>query len=214
LPFNDKEINLIVLTHNHADHLNGINEVLNHYTVDRVWISGAIHTTDAYKKFLEQIKAKRIPTEFVQAGSTISFGDLSGIVLFPLTDQTGQLPDNQHDADVVTYWTYGDQSLMLTGDAETEHEAAMLNRGVVRPATILKVGHHGSTTSTGQAFLDAVKPAYAIIQVGRNNKFGHPAPSTVERLQRLGATIFRTDLNGTILCNITTNATQCTPTTP
>lgn len=202
LPFGDKELDLIIATHNHADHMKGLVEVLRHYEVKKLWISGAIHTTDTYQDFLALVKDKQIPTEVVAVGSTVRFGQLNGIVLFPLTNQTGALPDNQHDADVVTYWTYGQQSLLLTGDAESEHEAAMLERDIVKPVTILKVGHHGSRTSTSVAFLEAVKPTYAIIQVGRDNRYGHPVAETLERIRQFGATILRTDVVGTIWFDI------------
>jgi beta-lactamase superfamily II metal-dependent hydrolase len=208
LPFGDKDLDLIVVTHNHADHLKGLTEVLRHYSVAQIWISGAIHTTETYRDFLEAAKQKQIPVQIVSAGTTAAFGGLQGVVLHPLTVQTGQSPANQHDADIVTYWTYGSQSLLLTGDAESEHEAAMLGRGIVKPAVILKVGHHGSRTSTSQAFLEKVSPRYAVIQVGAKNKFGHPTAETLTRLTNFGAEILRTDLLGTIRFNILPDRTE------
>jgi competence protein ComEC len=202
LPLTDKEINLVIVTHNHSDHLAGINSVLEHYKVDKIWVSGAIHTTDTYRKFLELIKDKQIPTETVTAGKTVQFGDLAGIAIFPLEDKTGQMPDNQHDANVVTFWQYGQETFLLTGDAEAAHEQEMLAKGIVRPAKILKVGHHGSYTSTSQAFLDAVKPQIAVISVGQHNKFGHPHQVTLDRLTKNHIPILRTDHDGTIRFSI------------
>ncbi len=208
LPLTDKDLDLVIVTHNHSDHLKGINEVLRHYKVDKLWISGAIHTTETYKDMLEIVKAKRIPTEIVVAGSVARYGQLEGVVLHPLESQLGLLPDNQHDADIVTYWQYGQQTLLLTGDAEDEHEQAMLSRGLLRPVTILKVGHHGSRTSSSAAFLRSITPKVAVIQLGQNNRFGHPAQSTIDRLVSLKIPILRTDQVGTIRFSIWPDRTE------
>ncbi len=207
LPFGDKDLDLVIVSHNHADHIGGLVEVLRHYTVREIWISGALHTTDGYQKLLELIRQKNITATVVAAGAGINLGELNGIALFPLDEKTGQLPDNQHDANIVTYWTYGTQSILLTGDAEAEHEAAMLARDIVKPATILKVGHHGSRTSTSAPFLNAVKPQFAVIQVGQNNRYGHPTTEVIERLSAIGAQILRTDQEGTILFGMTSTFT-------
>lgn len=203
MPLNDKEIDLVIVSHNHADHISGLVEVLKRYTVNKVWISGAIHTTDTYQKFLEEIKRKRIPTEVVKAGTKVSFHDLAGIVLFPFETKTGSLPDNQHDANVVTYWQYGKQSILLTGDAGIEHEQQLISRGLFRPTTILKVGHHGSATSTSTEMLRTIKPKIAVIQVGTNNRYGHPTESALNRLAELKIPVLRTDQSGTIQFDIT-----------
>jgi len=202
LPLTDKDLDLVVVTHNHADHLRGVVEVLKHYQVKQLWISGAIHTTDTYREFLELAKAKSIPTTVVVAGQTARYGLLEGIVIYPFVEQRGESPENQHDATVVTYWTYGSQSLLLTGDAEMEHEEEMLQQNVLRPTTILKVGHHGSRTSSGEAFLNRTTPKIAVIQVGRRNRFGHPVPETLQRLESLAIPVLRNDNDGTIRFSI------------
>lgn len=199
----DKEIDLVIITHNHADHLAGINEVLRHYKVDDIWISGATYDSQTYKNFVSLVKEKNVSTEDIVAGKTVKFGDLAGISLYPLESMVGQSPSNPHDADIVMFWQYGQETFLLTGDAESEHEQAMIGRGIVKHADILKVGHHGSTTSSSEAFLKAVSPKFAVISVGRNNKFGHPAPSTLARLQKFVPTILRTDQGRTIRFDFT-----------
>jgi competence protein ComEC len=203
MSLNDKDIDLVIVSHNHADHLTGIVEVLKRYTVHKIWISGAIHTTDTYRKFLEEIKKNQIPTEIVKAGTKVTFHDLAGIVLFPFEKQTGKLPDNQHDANIVTYWQFGQQSILAMGDAGIEHEQQLLARGLLRRVTILKVGHHGSATSTSAQLLAKTLPKIAVIQVGAHNRYGHPAPATLKRLTDLKIPILRTDQLGTIRFDIT-----------
>lgn len=203
LPLADKSLDLVIVSHNHSDHLKGLTEVLRHYQVAKIWLSGAIHTTDTYRDFLTLVKEKSIPTEVVTAGQTVAYGDLAGVVIFPLTNETGQLPDNQHDANIITYWQYGATTFILTGDAESEHEQAQLSRGVVRPATILKLGHHGSRTSSSEAYLRAVQPKVAIISAGIRNRYGHPHPETLETLKRLTIPWLGTYDHGTIRFDLT-----------
>lgn len=202
LPVTDKEIDLVILTHNHSDHLTGVNAVLRHYRVGKIWISGAIHTTDTYRRFLELIKERSIPTEVAATGARVDFGSLSGLVLYPLTEQTGVRPDDQNALSVVTFWQYGRITFLLTGDAGVAQEKELLSRGLLRPVDILKVGHQGSKTSSSQEFIETIKPKIAVIFAGKENQFGHPHAEVVERLKQSGAKILRTDQDGTIRFSI------------
>ena len=206
LPLTDKEIDLVILTHNHADHLNGLIEVLRHYKVNKVWISGATNTTAGYKTFVGLINDKQIPAEAVQTGSRVDFGDLHGIALTPFENTSGQQPQNQHDANVITFWQYGNQTLLETGDGETEQEDELARRNLLRPTTILKVGHHGSYTSTGEALLTAIQPKIAVISLGLNNKYGHPHQTTLDRLAKFGVPVLRSDQSQTILFSLSADS--------
>lgn len=203
MPLTDKEIDLIIITHNHADHLSGINAVLERYKVDEIWISGATYDSATYKKFVALVAEKQIKTENITAGKTFTVSGLTGIALYPLESFVARAPENPHDASVFTYWQYGPTTAMLTGDAESEHEANMLARGIIKHADILKVGHHGSNTSSSVPFLQAVSPKVAVISVGQDNRYGHPHQITLEHLQQLGIPVLRTDQSGTIRFDIT-----------
>jgi len=202
LPLADKEIDLIISTHNDADHLSGLNDVIQHYTVGKIWLTGAIHTTQTYQKFINLIAEKHIPTEKILAGSTISFGLLQGIAISPFQSYDGVTPDQQNAAGIVTMWQYGNETFLLTADVEQAQEQEMVTRHVLRPVDILKVGHHGSKTSSTEAFLQATTPKIAVISVGRNNKYGHPTQLVLDRLRSFNTPVLRTDQNGTIRFSI------------
>lgn len=203
MPLTDKEIDLVIITHNHADHLSGINSVLERYKVDEIWISGATYDSATYKKFVALVVEKKIKTADVTAGKTFTVSGLTGIALYPLESFASRQLENPHEASVVTFWQYGATTALLTGDAESEHESTMLARGIVKHADILKVGHHGSNTSSSVPFLQAVTPKITIISAGLNNRYGHPHQITLEHLQQLGIPVLRTDQSGTIRFDIT-----------
>lgn len=202
LPFNDKDIDLVISTHNDADHLSGLRDVLRHYTIKKIWLTGAIHTTDTYREFLELIKEKQIPTEAVRAGTSVRFGQLEGLVLAPSENYQAIMPESQNVTGIVTYWVYGTQTFLLTADIEKEQEALLLQRGAIRHADILKLAHHGSKTSSTDAFLRAVSPKVAVISVGAKNRYGHPSTEVLNRLTSLQIPTLRTDQQGTIRFNI------------
>lgn len=206
----DRTIELLIITHDHADHIGGLDSVLARYEVKRIWITGAIHTTDQYLKMLRLIKEKGVPTTTIKAGALTKAGGVELLVLHPVAEMTGQLPADQHDATIVTKVSYKQFCTLLTGDLDETHEAIVLevakslNQSLVCP--VLKVTHHGSAHGSSNAFLEATKPKVAIISSGIENRYGHPATSALKRLQEIGATIYRTDLNGTV--TVTTDGSQ------
>jgi len=205
LPLTDKEIDLVISTHNDADHLAGLNSVLEHYKVDKIWLTGAIHTTQTYQKFRQLIEEKNIPTEIVKAGAKIQFDSLSGVVISPFESYNGLLPDAQNASGIVTFWQYGAETILLTADVDSDQEAEMIDKNVLQPTTILKVAHHGSKTSTSEDFLRVVQPKIAVISVGRNNRYGHPTEETLARLNKFLIPTLRTDQRRTIRFDITEN---------
>ncbi|HEX9664903.1 MAG TPA: MBL fold metallo-hydrolase [Patescibacteria group bacterium] len=199
LPFYDKEIDLMILTHPHADHVTGLVEVLERYQVNKILTSGAVHTSAAYLSWLSEIKNQNIPVEIADGYRLIELGeDLKLEILYPLLDFSGQAVDNLNNVSVVAKLVYKNNSFLLTGDAELEAEEALLASGLDLKADVLKVGHHGSSTSTSQLFLETVEPDIAVISAGRDNDYGHPSFRTIRRLDRFDAIVYRTDLDGDI----------------
>lgn len=202
MPRGDNSIELVVISHNHSDHIGGLKAVLNKYSVKKIWLSGAIHTTDTYIELLETIKAKNISTQAVKLGEKINFNKLSGIVLTPLQSFEKQMPSDQHQANITTLWQYGQTSILLTGDMEQDLEKQLLARNLISKVDVLKVGHHGSNTSSSLEFLKKLNPKLAIIQVGENNRYDHPNQEILDRLNSLSIPILRTDQHGTIQLQI------------
>lgn len=205
----------IIGTHPDSDHIGSLDSVVKDFTVNNVYMPNVINTSYTYEDLLNAIKAKGLTTTAAKAGLTIDLG--SGIEAKFIAPVKGSYTElNNYSA--VLKVTYGSNSFLLTGDAETESEADMIASGADLQSTVLKVGHHGSSSSTSEAFLNAVKPKYAVISVGENS-YGHPTAETLTRLNNHGVQIYRTDKSGTIVAesdgtNITFNTTPSTPTIP
>ncbi|MBC7249990.1 MAG: DNA internalization-related competence protein ComEC/Rec2 [Anaerolineae bacterium] len=203
MPFWDRSLDLVILTHPDTDHLTGLVPVLERYRVDRVLEPGYPATSETYARWLELIAEKRIPALLARRGVRIELEP--GLVcemLHPAGDPDPE--DKANNASAVTRWTWGQVTFLLPGDIEQEVEAALVDSGQPLQATVLKVPHHGSDTSSSAAFLQAVAPQLAIISVGADNRFGHPSPEVLERLA--GRTVLRTDERGTI--EIVTDGTR------
>lgn len=194
-------IDTVVITHPHADHLGGMAAVFEHFSVKRIFDSGLQTSTATYRKYLETVDKKKVPFSIVTAGQTVDIGGGAVLkILAPekpfLLEDNGSLDLNNNS--IVTKLTFGSFSMLLTGDAEKASEARMLkNYGADLKSSILKIGHHGSNTSTTVEFLKAVAPEAAIISLGANNDYHHPHPSTMKKLEGK-MKIYRTDLNGTV----------------
>lgn len=192
------KLDVVVATHPHADHIGGLAEILNTIPTTRVVTSGQMHTTRTFERFLDAIAAARAEYVEVKRGDTIRLGDLVFSVLNPVS----AAGDDLNNGSVVLRLVYGNVSFLLTGDAEKEAESAMsVSSFSPVQATILKVGHHGSRTSSSRAFLDLVKPEVAVYSAGKGNSYGHPHPETITALKAVGAKIYGTDVNGTITVN-------------
>ncbi|HHY48079.1 MAG TPA: MBL fold metallo-hydrolase [Firmicutes bacterium] len=189
------KLDYVVSTHPHADHIGGLIDVLREFPVGRVYDSGKAHTTQTYEDYLLLIERKDIPFELARAGKSIDLGDgVKVLVLWP----KDPLPTSINDASVVIRLTYGKVSVLLTGDAESAVERALLASRKEIASQILKVAHHGSSSSCTGAFLGKVKPVVAVISVGAGNRYGHPSDSTLKALALAGAKVYRTDQNGTV----------------
>ncbi|MDP3486370.1 MAG: ComEC/Rec2 family competence protein, partial [Bacillota bacterium] len=186
------KIDLFISTHPHADHIGGAVDVLKNFEVMRIIDSGKSHTSQTYLDYLKYIDEKNIPFEVVEF-QEISLSPYATLkVIGPVKEYS-----SLNDSSVVAKVTVGSQSILLTGDMERAAEKD-LAAGTDVSATILKVGHHGSRTSSSDDFLAAVRPKIALISVGKGNSYGHPTEEALQRLVGVGATIYRSDIHGTI----------------
>ena len=194
--FGDREINLVILTHPHADHLTGLLEVARRYKIDEVWETGVAYSSSTYDTWQAEIKKQNLTDKFVVAGDEKNFGEVKITILYPLSPLKNKTIDNLNNASIVNRLDYKDFSVLFTGDAEKEVQQKLLAKNIF--ADVLKVPHHGSSTGLTEDFLKIVRPAIAVIEVGKDNKYGHPAASTINILKSSAVRIFRTDQNGTI----------------
>lgn len=207
MPYWDREIELVMLTHPHADHLDGLIEVLKNYEVKNVLDSRASYHTADYAEWQRLLEEKQIPVAAAKAGQRVHVSPFAFLdILAPLEDMTGKSFDNIHDAMVVARLNFerlnlsrDSTSVLFVGDAERRAEHQLLTSFPdMLDANVLKVGHHGSKTSSSEAFLKAVSPDIAVISVGAKNRYNHPHQSILDRLERLGIQIHRTDIEGDI----------------
>ncbi|OGJ01307.1 hypothetical protein A3I95_02305 [Candidatus Nomurabacteria bacterium RIFCSPLOWO2_02_FULL_44_12] len=197
-PF-DKSIDALIMTNPDQDHIGGFSDVLEVYQVGSFFEPGTINDSKTFQNLKYEIKNKEIPDILAKRGMRLNLGGGAVIdILFPDRDVFDWA---SNDGSIVAKLTYGDTSVMLTGDATVNTEKIIL--GEYSPealqSTILKVGHHGSHTSTSEEFVKVVTPEYALISNGRNNKYGHPHQETLDTLGSFGTQIFRTDILGTII---------------
>lgn len=202
LPFYDRKIDAVFLTHPHADHLFGLLEVLKRYQVGKVYLTGITHTTNEYLEFLKLLKEKNLPAEDLQAGDDFVFGEVKLRTLWPIADMNGKTIDNLNNSSLVLSVEYKDFAVLLLGDLEKESQGEMLRAGkLLKHYNLVKIAHHGSSDGFNVELIDAVKPETAVISVGADNKYGHPALSIISALESRGIKILRTDRDGTISIN-------------
>lgn len=193
LPANNKKINYLVLTHPHADHLSGLVYVLERYTVEKIYFSGATHDTPDFSAFLNEVKKNKVNLEILKGGDRVCYLEICIDILWPPEEKISEYDLN--DSSIILKLTYGNIDYIFSGDASSDIQEDAFNK-LNLDAEVLKVSHHGSSTGTSQELINSITPEVAVISVGKNNHFHHPSKSVVDMLSSLK--ILRTDQQGTI----------------
>ena len=195
-----KKIDVLVATHPHADHIGGMAYIIDNFDIGSIYMPKATTTTKTFETLLTTIKSKGLSIKTAKSGVVI---DLDSALTVNMVAPIGSSYDDLNAYSAVIKITYKNNSFLFAGDANNTSEQEILNAGANIKADVLKVGHHGSATSTSTAFLKAVSPQYAVISVGQGNSYGHPTQATLERLNTIGAKVYRSDIGGTVV--ITSN---------
>lgn len=188
------ELDLITITHPHADHIGQLDKIINTFTVGEVWMNGDTTNSQVFLNALEAIENNEIDYYEPRAGETFDIGALQIDVIHP-----ADLSQNTNSNSIVLHVQYGDIAFFFAGDAEVAAEEKMLTSGAHLKAHILHLGHHGSKTSSSAPFLEAINPEVAIYTAGVDNSYGHPHTEVIERVKAHDAIIYGTDTHGTIL---------------
>lgn len=188
-------LNYIVCTHAHEDHVGGLAGALNYATVDVAFCPVTSYDSKAFGNFVTYLGKQGVSITVPSAGDTFSLGSASVSVLGPIDSST-----NTNNTSIVLRVVYGDTSFLFTGDAERDEEQDIINAGYTLDSTVLKVGHHGSDTSTSYVFLREIMPQYAVISVGTGNSYGHPTEDVLSRLRDADVEVYRTDMQGDVIC--------------
>lgn len=197
LPFYDHTIDLVILTHPHADHLVGLLEVMKRYEVKQVLYPNSEYGSQNYQTFLESIMNKEV--FYGAAGQQFIFGEQVIEILYPFSGKRTS-EENINNVSIVAKLVSGDDCVLFTGDIEREAEERLLGESI--ECRYLKVPHHGSNSSSTEAFINAVNPDIAVFSVGNNNRFNHPHQEVIKRYMEKGIKLHRTDREGDIVFSL------------
>lgn len=189
---NITQFDYIVGTHPHEDHIGGLDDIINSFEVENILLPEVTTTTKTFEDVLDSIANKNLNITIPEIDSTFKLGEADLSVIYTGTDEK-----DLNNSSIVLKMIFGDYSYLFTGDAETKVEEIILNKNI--DIDVLKVGHHGSNTSSSESFLNKVTPSYAVISVGKDNSYNHPSTDTINRLRKYTDKIYMTSELGTIL---------------
>ena len=184
----------VFASHPHEDHIGGMDDIINNFDIENFYMPDKLSTTKTFEDMLDALESKNLKYIVPKVNDKLSLNNSNIDVIYVGSDGS-----NINDSSIVLKLTYFSNSFLFTGDLGSNKEKEILNSGANIKADVLKVGHHGSSYSTASSFLDKVNPSFAAISVGKNNIYKHPASSTLEKLNKRGIKVYRTDLDGTIL---------------
>lgn len=191
-----EKLDYIIATHPHADHIGGLPEVIRDFEIGKIYMPNKTANTKIFESLLEEIKKKDLKITQAKTGMMIiDDEDIKLSILAPINDSY----ENVNDYSIVNKLSYKNISILFTGDAEKKAESELINSGLDLSADILKVGHHGSNTSSSDEFLNKVRPTYGVISSGVDNKYNHPNQEVIDRLNERKIKILRTDELGSII---------------
>lgn len=197
LPFYDRNLELVVLTHPQADHLTGLVSVFKNYQVGKVLKTAAVNNTAEFEAFNQALTAEKAQVSEAIAGLKIGFGEkIQARIIWPPV-LSGPISD-LNETSIVLQLVFGNFCALLTGDATNDVWFKLITQGALKHCFLLKVPHHGSKNATNEQFLTSVSPAMAVISSGKNNRYGHPHDGVIKLLSQKGVKVLRTDLNGAI----------------
>ncbi|NLI89990.1 MAG: MBL fold metallo-hydrolase [Epulopiscium sp.] len=190
-----EDIDVVIATHPHSDHIGGLITVFENFNIKSVYTPRVTHTTKTYEEFVLAVQNQDLKFKEVKAGQGLEIQGIETRFLGPV-DTYG---DDLNNWSAVIKINYKNTSFLFTGDAEIKSENDIISSDADIEATVLKIGHHGSDTSSGDDFLDMVNPKYAVISAGVDNKYGHPHRSILDKINNKGIKLYRTDLQGSII---------------
>lgn len=198
MPFFDRKIEMIILSHPQADHMSGLIDVIDRYDIGKIIWTKVQCQTGICQEWRRKISEKNISQEKVITGEVINFGKISINFFYPFSDFENKKVKDLNDSTIVAQIVYQNNSFLFTGDIDQDIEKTLVANFILK-SDVLKVAHHGSRFSSSLIFLAATNPKYAVISVGKNN-YGHPAPQTLQNLKNQKINFFRTDQDGDIKC--------------
>ncbi len=199
LGFFNRDIELVILSHPDGDHVTSLPALYDHYHIETLLWTGVQHFNGPYMALRQRLAEQHAQSVIAVTGQVIELGPQTRLeVLHPFASLDDQAVDDVNNASVVVKLIHGQVSVLLTGDISVSQELLMVDQGLDVSADVLKAAHHGSVTSSAEEFIAAVDPQVAVMQVGRDNAFGHPSPRVLRRYQAAGVPLLRNDLLGDI----------------
>ena len=193
-----KTLDYVFGTHPHADHIGGLDAVINNFDIKKLYMPKVVENTKTFEDVLTAIESNNLKVNSPEVGKTMYLDNVQIQILAPIKQY-----EEMNDNSIVLKISYQNFNCLFTGDMQSESEQDVLSINTNIKSDVLKVAHHGSNSSSTEQFIDAVEPEYAIISVGKDNTYGHPTPEVVSLLKEKNIKIFRTDVDGTVM--LTTN---------